>query len=63
MRWLLIDQVLNVPRSDVEVIRGGKSREKVLRVRDWDAISAGTEGESRVLQAVQEMLDRACAKQ
>lgn len=63
MRWLLIDQALNVPRSDVEVIRGGKSREKVLRVRDWDGISADTEGESSVLQAVQEILERACAKQ
>lgn len=60
---MLIDQVLNVPRSDVEVIRGGKSRDKVLQVRDWNGISAGAEGECRVLRAVQEMLEKACAKQ
>ena len=60
---MLIDQVLNVPRSDVEVIRGGKSRDKVVQVRDWNGISAGAESESEVLRPVQEMLEKACAKQ
>lgn len=61
--WCLLNyKVLNVPRSDVEVIRGEKSREKVLRVRDWGGISAGREDEGEVFRAVQEMLEKACTK-
>lgn len=59
---LLNYKVLNVPRSDVEVIRGEKSREKVLRVRDWVGVGAGRENEGEVLRAVQETLERACIK-
>lgn len=55
-------QVLNVPRSDVEVIRGGKGRDKVLQIRDWKGVDSGAEGESKVSQAVQEMLEKACDK-
>lgn len=55
-------KVLNVPPSDVEVIRGEKSREKVLRVRDWGGIIAGRQDEGEVFRAVQGMLEKACTK-
>lgn len=59
----VLSKVLNDPRPDVEVIhRGGKSREKVFRVRDWVGVGAGRENEGEALRAVQEILERACAK-
>ncbi|KAB8237643.1 hypothetical protein ETB97_007921 [Aspergillus alliaceus] len=52
-------QILKVPKSTVEVIRGLKSRDKTLCVSDLDI---GTEGEENFIQQVRQKLEDAIIK-
>ena len=52
-------KVFRVPRSNVEVVRGEKVREKTLRIRDLEIEKGESEGEGAVLQAVKKKLEDA----
>ena len=52
-------KVFRVPRSNVEVVRGEKGREKTLRIRDLEIEKGESEGEGAVLQAVKKKLEDA----
>ncbi|KAA8647621.1 hypothetical protein EYZ11_003229 [Aspergillus tanneri] len=49
-------QIFKVPKSNVDVIRGLKSRDKTLRISDLDI---GAEGEEKFLQEAQRKLREA----
>lgn len=55
-------EAFNVPKSNVEIIRGGKSRDKTLSISGLE-VDAGDihdgEGEKRVLGRMREVLERA----
>ncbi|GAB1197458.1 hypothetical protein BDV32DRAFT_145824 [Aspergillus pseudonomiae] len=52
-------QILKVPKSTVDVIRGLKSRDKTLCVSD---LEIGTEGEEKFIQQVRQRLEEAVIK-
>ena len=56
-------KVFRVPRSNVEVVRGEKGREKMLRIRDLETGKGENDnegnGEGAVLQAVRKKLEDA----
>lgn len=63
MTLIEVLKVFRVPRSNIEVVRGEKGREKMLRIRDME-IGKGEndnegKGEGAVLQALRKKLEDA----
>lgn len=52
-------QAFNVPKSDVEIVRGGKSRDKTVSISGLQVDLGDGDGEEKALNRMKEALERA----